>query len=221
MRRKINIVILLLTLFSLFSLTAEPLNKEEVNEFDRFFMTPYSESLAITSEVTHVISLLSPALLTLAADKSSWLEIGALYASTVAITYGTTYLMKQNLPRERPFAYFDQNIDAKSNDSFPSGHTARSFAAAAYTQMAFSLRYPDSKAKLPVTIATWTMATATAVLRVVSSNHFVTDVLAGAAIGSLIGITIPLIASKTLSSWKKGDLNLAVSPNVIAFNLSY
>jgi membrane-associated phospholipid phosphatase len=221
MRRKINIVILLLLILSLFSLNSEALNKEDVNEFDRFFMTPYSESLAIASEITHVISLLSPALLTIAADKASYLEIGALYVSTIALTYGTTYLMKQNIPRERPFAYFGQNSEATSNDSFPSGHTARSFAAAAYTQMVFSLRYPDSKAKLPVTIATWTMATATAVLRVASSNHFVTDVLCGAAIGSLIGITIPLIASKTLKSWKKGELNLALTPNAFAFNFSY
>ena len=52
------------------------------------------------------------------------------------------------------------------------------------------------------------LAVATGVQRILSGNHFITDVLAGAAIGSLTGFVVPFL--HTLP--KSKNLEVAVVP---------
>jgi undecaprenyl-diphosphatase len=47
-----------------------------------------------------------------------------------------------------------------------------------------------------VTITSYALALATAALRVGSGNHFLSDVVAGALIGTVSGIVIPLIFAR-------------------------
>ncbi|HOE84252.1 MAG TPA: phosphatase PAP2 family protein, partial [Sphaerochaeta sp.] len=65
-----------------------------------------------------------------------------------------------------------------------------------YLQTMGSLFYPDSKTVKITAIASWTLAGSTAILRVVGGSHHLTDVLAGAAIGSTLGFLGPWITSK-------------------------
>jgi undecaprenyl-diphosphatase len=101
---------------------------------------------------------------------------------------GTTYfvqrLVKPYFRRQRPFVNRDVMVVGirTADASFPSGHTASSFAAAT----ALSTFYPN------VAPLVYGLATLVAASRVHLGHHFPSD----AAVGALIGI-----ASGTLTAW--------------------
>lgn len=103
--------------------------------------------------------------------------------------------MKHLARRTRPYARFcepqhDSDLcgrDAKL--SFYSGHTSVAFAAAvAAGSIADFHHQPNRKW---VWASGLTLATATGALRVAADKHYTTDVLAGAAAGTLAGWLIP------------------------------
>lgn len=190
-----------------------------INPFDRLFLYPYSEGLSIASDITHYLSLVTPGVFAFAAPTSDWLEISVLYATSGVLSFGMRTLLKQVITRSRPYAYDDAyptyrtaELEDEIDDSFPSGHTIMAFNGAAFTQALFLLRYPDSPYRRVGTIAAWSLAGATAILRVASGNHFATDVLAGAAIGSFFGFAVPYMAWKLLPSWKHQHISVAIGP---------
>jgi len=99
----------------------------------------------------------------------------AMFAA-IALVQGP---LKQLMPRSRPFKRrlaFVVGVEPVDS-SFPSGHTAGSFAAAT----ALAAFYPDDR---PLLIA---FASAVGLSRVYLGHHFLSDVLAGAALGSGLG----------------------------------
>ena len=174
-----------------------PLDSTEINRLDSFVMRPYNKTLSTVSTVTTAASLAMPAVL-LSAPSSEYLKIGIMYAETVALTYGIKELIKLIVPRERPYLYYEGYPDDKvqsgdSHRSFLSGHTALAFAGASFTSYVFCKYHPESKWKIPVIATSYSLATATGVLRIASGNHFATDVLAGALLGAAIGYGIPAL----------------------------
>lgn len=102
-------------------------------------------------------------------DKDGVLQAGG----SMAITFGTTYALKSLIDEQRP--------DGSGNDSFPSGHTSISFAAAATLQKRYGW-----KVGLPAHLA----AGFVGVARVKARKHRWGDVAAGAALGELTGLLI-------------------------------
>ena len=174
-----------------------PLDSTVINRLDSFVMRPYNKTLSTVSTVTTAASLAMPAVL-ISAPSSEYLKIGIMYAETVALTYGIKELIKLIVPRERPYLYYEGYPDDKvqsgdSHRSFLSGHTALAFAGASFTSYVFCKYHPESKWKIPVIATSYSLATATGVLRIASGNHFATDVLAGALLGAAIGYGIPAL----------------------------
>ena len=96
------------------------------------------------------------------------------------------------------FAYNEKlSVGKRQKDnsfqSFWSGHTSHSFMASVFTGYVFLTRYPNSKLVYPVWLCGLSLAAATGTLRVMSGNHFPTDSMVSAAVGSLIGWLIPRI----------------------------
>jgi len=90
--------------------------------------------------------------------------------ASMAATTATVLLLKAATNRERP--------DGSDRDSFPSGHAASSFAAAAVLDRTYGHA------------AGWTaygLAGFVAASRVVGNRHFFSDVVAGAVIGRFFG----------------------------------
>ena len=224
-------MVVLISLLVPLQLTADAgpsLDPSSINSFDRLFLYPYSEPLSIASDVTQYVSLLTPAIFSLTAPASHWLEISALYATSAILSFGTRTAVKQAVERNRPYMYDQDSLSgnvedllADGLDSFPSGHSIMAFTGAAFTQAVFSLRYPDSPYRKAATITAWTLAGATAALRVASGNHFVTDVLAGAAIGSFYGFVVPYLAWKFLPSWKGERFSVALGPTAAVIHMEF
>ncbi|MBQ9238247.1 MAG: phosphatase PAP2 family protein [Treponema sp.] len=174
-----------------------PFDRSTVNRFDRWAMRSYTKSLDSTGDVFMAVALASPLLLAVT-DRHEWIPILIMYGEAVMIAQGVKELMKAFIYRPRPYMYFDgypqKGIDTRDwMNSFPSGHTTMSFLGASFTTFVFWTYFPLSRWRIPLTIGVYGVAAATAVLRMASGNHFFTDVLAGAVLGSLIGVGVPLL----------------------------
>lgn len=136
-----------------------------------------------------------------------------LYTEAMAINAVLTTGIKRMLPRARPFTHLtladvDEGLaeeliheQAQSgvNASFLSGHTSWAFTAATVGATLLTLklrerRTPWARAAIGVTwVLSLGAATSVATLRVLAGRHYPTDVLAGAALGSVIGVSVPLL----------------------------
>lgn len=166
-----------------------------VNGLDRLLMSHYSEGLSDVGTYLSVASMLTPAVLVLA-PSDEWLTIGTMYAETMMMAYGLKELGKLCVNRPRPYMYYDDyprdEVDSGDwSDSFPSGHTTLAFAGATFASYVFSERFPDSGLRLPVIASSYALAVGTAAARIAGGEHFLTDVVAGAAIGSAVGFLVP------------------------------
>lgn len=191
-----------------------------VPALDQPLMCPYGKDLDQLGTGLQVITLLSPVAL-LSSPKEEWFTIAGLYTETLLLAYGLKELGKSVVHRPRPFMYFPDppkgELEAGDwNDSFPSGHSTLAFAGAAFTSYVFTTYLPDSPMRLPVIATSYALAVSTAATRLASGNHFLTDVVAGAALGTACGFLVPWVHSKGnlaqfSSTEKSGELSLELS----------
>ncbi len=177
------------------------LNKENINMLDRRLMFSYNKTLDKISDYSVYALLMLPALSLTGniQDRKAWLTYGIMYAEAFALTFGTKDLLKNAIIRYRPYMYSGGVPDGLMNDyynSFPSGSTALAFLSASFLSATFSAEYPDSKWKVPIIAGAYSLAVGIAACRITSGSHFLTDVLVGAAIGSLYGWVIPMLHKK-------------------------
>lgn len=180
--------------------TPTDLHLSNVPKIDSWCAQPYSKNLDITSDVFQYVATFSPAVL-MSQPLSEWITIGVMYAEAIVWAYGLKNLGKFAVSRARPFMYFDNIPESyvKENDcynSWPSGHTVSAFNGAMFASYVFSQYAPDSPWKIPVIATSFGIATTTAILRCLSGNHFFTDVLTGAVIGSATGFLVPFFHSR-------------------------
>lgn len=161
----------------------------------------YDEDLSTVSDVTLGLALVMPGVSGLVVPATDYELLATTYIGTMSTAFTARTVMKQLVHRARPYVgEIDRPADTSEDyESFPSGHALMAFSAAAYTQTLQALWYPDSKAMKAVSYATWGLAATTATLRVLSGNHHLGDVLAGAAIGSAIGFLGPYLTNRLLA----------------------
>jgi membrane-associated phospholipid phosphatase len=110
------------------------------------------------------------------------------------INAGYTTLLKEVIHRERP--------NGEDNLSFPSGHASNAFTLAAVAE-----RHYGWKAGLPA----YTLAGLVAVSRLQRNKHYLTDVMAGATLGYIVGRTVVRVNGKPLDA-PGGGAQLSLSP---------
>lgn len=205
-------------------------DRNEVNFLDKGLMFSYSKTFDLIGTGFEALSLLTPAFL-LITPTEEWATIALMYSETILYAYGFKELGKGLVDRARPYMYFDEKPENKLTDgdwncSFFSGHSTLAFAAATFTTYVFCKYDLGGYWTAPVIISTYAIATLTAVSRILSGNHFLTDVLTGAVVGSATGFLIPFIhsfiADKTSVTFSKGKkAELSFIPNGIDFRLSF
>ncbi len=104
--------------------------------------------------------------------RSSWPRLAASSLASYAVMAAFVNGIKYTASEIRP--------DGSTHNSWPSGHTATAFAGATILHKEYGLtRSPW------YSIAGYTVATATGVMRVLNNRHWISDVLSGAGIGIL------------------------------------
>lgn len=102
-------------------------------------------------------------------SRSSWGRMLVSDAFSVSIMTATVNGLKYTVGRPRP--------DGSRNNSFPSGHTATAFTTATLLHKEYGWRNPW------FSIGGYTAAAVTGFSRLMNNKHWMTDVMAGAAIG--------------------------------------
>ena len=123
-------------------------------------------------------------------------DLGLHTLESVLIAETMTSAIKIMAGRARPYASPDNARNFKffrglKNDdykSFPSGHATAAFALASTVTAETSLWWPDSR--WVVGPIMYGAATLTGVSRIYNNQHWASDVIAGAAIGTFTGIKI-------------------------------
>jgi len=130
----------------------------------------------------------------LRSDFCIWFTYGVMYAQALGFTRGTRSIIGRLIGRPRPHYYFDDTIERPfRGNGFPSGTTALAFMPATFLSMTFAAEFSGSRWKIPVIVGSHTLAATVGVGRIISGRHFLTDVLAGAAVGSFFGWLIPTL----------------------------
>ena len=201
-------------------------DKSDIPFMEQMFMRPYSKPLHIVGTGTLCLALATPAVFAIM-PSSEWLTVGTMYMETMLIANGIKEWTKLLVYRARPYMYFDGYPQDKLEDgdwncSFPSGHTTLAFASAAFTTMVYCQCYPNSDWKYAVAGGAFGLAALTGALRMASGNHFFSDVVVGAMLGTICGFAVPYMHTKTFYSKfekKSGSARAAVTP--AGFSLSY
>ena len=148
------------------------------------------------SSSTLMVGLFQPVGMLIAADvPHKWSRDLPVIAEATAFTLSVNAFVKHLAHRSRPVAHFCESEHAvipcppDTRLSFYSGHTSSAFAAAVAAGTIADLHHLENRKW--IWASGLTFATATGVLRVMSDQHYATDVLTGMAAGGLAGWLIP------------------------------
>ena len=175
------------------------LSRENVNAFDRGATYNWSKEASVISDYLLNFMLISPMAL-LFSDKvrDDFGTFSVMYIENLFLSFAVVHTTKILIKRKRPYTY-NKNVplkyksDSSSRLSFFSGHTTHAFSSAVFLSTVYSEYYPDSKLKPYIWGISLLSASITGYLRYASGNHFPTDIIMGAVVGSAIGYLIPLI----------------------------
>jgi len=154
-----------------------------------------------------------PPLLGHADDRLDAAENLVMVADAVLLTLALVEFPKNVVARERPYAHFGAPVEypvREHNLSFPSAHSAAAFALAASATTVSFLRGYDSAPW--VAAGGGALAVTTGLLRIAADRHWATDVLVGMAVGTSIGIALPLLLHPRVGS---GDDGASARPGVV------
>ena len=174
------------------------LNRADINAFDRQAAFHWSTSANRLSDVTLAGNLAVVGLLTLGTKpmRQDVKTVGIMYLETLLLANGIERTVKAITQRTRPFVYnpdapLDEKLTRDARQSFFSGHATNAFATAVFTGEVFRHYFPHSRLKPIIWVGSLGLAAATSVLRYEAGKHYPSDLLAGAAFGSLVGWGIP------------------------------
>jgi PAP2 superfamily. len=177
-----------------------------INALDRTVLGNYSPVLSRVSDALVTTQIVLPhalGLLDIMLSKPSdgWkgqATDSLVLVETVSLNLCLNNIVKLSVGRPRPYVYDSRRSDAErlqpdAATSFYSLHTSTSFAMATAYSYLFTHRHPDSPWVVPIWIGTHGLAAITGVLRVESGQHFWTDVIMSALVGSGIGLLVPYL----------------------------
>lgn len=128
------------------------------------------------------------------------IQMALLDAEVAAIAFGAAQLTANVVSRERPYGRTcgteldERSSQCVTNDrylSYFSSHATLTFAMAAVTCAHHNaLGLSGSRSWIPC-LSGFTLATTTAVFRIAADMHYASDVLTGAAVGTLVGFAVP------------------------------
>ena len=182
-------------------------SRNDIPALDRWASGYYSKPLSNATDVL-VLALGSVPLVQAGLDFRSHRETFpevwdglVIYGEVVVFATAASYYSKTLRLHPRPLVFSDdaplsERRSGDAHSSFFSVHTTGAFAAATYYGFTFQMQHPES-AWIPwVWVGGLGVASGVGAMRILSGQHFPSDVLAGAVVGSAIGFGIPWLHRK-------------------------
>ena len=176
-----------------------PCDASSVPSFDRWAIGHSSATADTVSTVTAGLAIIAPVVLDLAdvGATTELLEDTAILAETLLVNGALASVAKYTVQRPIPLVYSpaDPSVVSSPADyrSFYSGHTSTTFAALTAMSMTWTLRHGGTWWPWVVTVV---VGTSVGLERIYAGRHFPTDVLVGAAAGTLVGLAVPWLHSR-------------------------
>jgi membrane-associated phospholipid phosphatase len=114
----------------------------------------------------------------------------------VIVNFGYSQVIKVAVGRERP--------NGENDQSFPSGHASNAFAIAAVAERHYGWK---------IGVPGYILAGVVGASRIQQDKHYVSDVVAGATLGYIVGRTVVRVNSRPLGKGARAA-SLQVSPIV-------
>ncbi len=175
-----------------------PAELRSVNGLDRLAVFGYSRPFDVAGDIMEYTTAAIPAAFVFFLTWEQSFQIGVVYLEVLSYAYSSRSLLKIAFPRNRPWVYKEAESGPgpesdPAYDSFPSGHAVMAFAAAAFGVTTFSAYFPGSPWLVPFAILDYGLAALTGASRIFAGMHFITDVLAGTAVGLVCGLLPPYL----------------------------
>ncbi len=167
--------------------------------FDELTHDDFSQTASTASDLLVVVGLTTPLALELGRGDGDTDRRLLAYAGGVLASGATTAAMKALWRRPRPYnfhrdpavAAYARRAGRDARASFPSGHAALTFAAAAAGGWSYASGSDRTGPRAGVWFGGFAVAGATAVLRVKAGRHYPSDVMVGALLG-VAGAAVPV-----------------------------
>ena len=203
------------------------LDRNDVNGFDRPATYYWNRSAdKVSNTLFHTLPF-TPLILVIPQLKNKNITnaatLGVMYVEVLLLTKGLTGITKSLTGRTRPYLYntsftpeerfyLQDDDDAPvASTSFFSGHASGTFAFAVLLSKTYTDIYGKGTWSKVIWATSLSLASATAACRVAAGEHYATDVIVGALVGSTIGYGIPV-----LHKVAPEKLSLNVLPNYFA-----
>ena len=122
-------------------------------------------------------------------NKDKYMEYFLTNLQVISLNGIITNTVKILSKRQRPDAYYGTREYKKDKfRSFFSGHTSTAFALGTSSAILLSRYYPEKKNAIWASALGF--ASGTGYLRVAADKHYVTDVLVGGIVGSMVGVFV-------------------------------
>ncbi len=202
------------------------LDRNNINSFDRSAADYDNEHLSLVSDACSAIVPLGVYGLTFLYDKENrrdeFIEDLVIMTESFAVSGALYQVVAHSIQRPRPYMYREESSQRRGSSwdysSFYSGHTANATALSISAAYIHSVRYPQS----PYSGLIWGTAICgnlgVGVLRVMSGNHFWTDILMGFSTGAGIGLLVPMLHR---SETTYGTVNYFITPQSISATFYY
>ncbi|MDB4970109.1 MAG: phosphoesterase PA-phosphatase related protein [Myxococcales bacterium] len=190
------------------SANAPPCDASKLNSLDRLAVGHSSTAARTAADVISFVPLAYLALDVFDVGPKHWKTyLTDLWVVAEALAWNGAIqdIVRRAVRRPRPFLYTpglypNDRDSAEASFAFYSGHTSFAFALAVSCSYTFTLRHPKSRWRWVVWPALMAVASIEPVLRVYSGDHFPTDVIVGAVVGSAIGLFFPAVHRRLLRS---------------------
>jgi len=128
--------------------------------------------------------------------RDDWETVAVMYCETMALGVVLPAIAKSGAQRIRPFVYnpdvpLAKKLDLDPKGSFFSRHTTLAFASAVFLCTVYDDYRPGSAARSYVWAGAMLAAAGVGYMRYESGQHFPTDIITGAVVGSALGYGIP------------------------------
>jgi hypothetical protein len=179
-----------------------PCDPNELNRLDRHAVGNNNGTAETFSNITAGLAVAAPYVVDLidVGWNRTLLDDSIVVTEALTVNGAVATMFKFSVQRPIPKLYAGQAPDqlrrVSGYDAFYSGHTSTTFAALSAMSMTLTLRHGFS---IWPWLATAVVGTSVAVERVAAGQHFYTDVIVGAFMGTAIGVLVPWLHASSRS----------------------